>query len=117
MAQFAVVYGVNGSVISADQILEWATNSNKDDGRYLAFSASSTFDGSGETIALRSNPLTEVLSDHMMVTSTFTVNSSAGGANNEAASNSSSQNGFIAPFAVIVGLEVLAFVWRKFMRN
>jgi hypothetical protein len=117
MAQFAVVYGVNGSVISADQILEWATNS-KDDDRYLAYSASSTFDGSGKTIAIpRSNPLTEVLSDHMMVTSTFTINSSAGGANNEAASNSSSQNGFIAPFAVIVGLEVLAFVWRKFMRN
>jgi hypothetical protein len=117
MAQFAVVYGVNGSVISADQILKWATNS-KDDDRYLAYSASSKFDGSGKTIAIpRSNPLTEVLSDHMMVTSTFTVNSSAGGANNEAASNSSSQNGFIAPFAVIVGLEVLAFVWRKFMRN
>lgn len=116
VSQFAVLYGVNDSVIPADQILQWATNS-KDDLR-LAYSASSTFDGSGETIDIpMSNPLTEVLSDHMMVTSTFTVTLSAGGANNEASSNSSSHNGLLAPFAVIVGLEVLAFVWRKFVRN
>ena len=123
-AQFAVVYGVNGSVIPPDQILDWATNNTADNFRYLAYSASSTFDGSGrgnncgKVIGIPlSNPLTEVLSDHMMVTSTFTITSSVGGNTNEAASNSSSQNGFIAPFAVIVGLEVLAFVWRKFVRN
>lgn len=118
MAQFAVVYGVNQSVIPADQILDWATNNTADNVRYLAYSPSSTFDGSGKIIGVpMSNPLTEVLSDHMMVTSTFTVTSSAGGANNEASSNLSCHNGLLSPLVVIVGLEVLAFVWRKFARN
>ena len=55
--------------------------------------------------------LTQVLSDHMMVTSEFTV------ITYEAASNLASRKGLVVPLVVIVGLEVLAFIWRKLVRN